>query len=151
MKECIDITNEYFENSSAGFGKIIKQNGYIDSLHQNEIAIAQWLISSLGGDIVLLNEKNIDNVKTLDFLWRDQYWDLKDVSSTKAVDNAVRKGLHQIKDNPGGIILDFGKISPSIKDVKRIIESRMRRGFPSSIDIIIISNNELFTVFRYKK
>ncbi|MBO4375439.1 MAG: hypothetical protein J5829_10070, partial [Lachnospiraceae bacterium] len=56
-----------------------------------------------------MNEKNLDNVKTPDFLWHDKHWDLKDVSSVKAVDNAVRKGLHQIKDNPGGIILDFGK------------------------------------------
>ena len=151
MKECVDITKQYLNDASPGSGEIIKQEGYIDSLHINEISIAKWLINTLGGDVVLLNEKNLDNVKTPDFLWHDKHWDLKDVSSVKAVDNAVRKGLHQIKDNPGGIILDFGKKAININEVKKIVECRLRRGFPSSVDIILISKNKLTTVFRYKK
>ena len=99
MKECIDITEHYLNIATPGFGEIIKQEGYNDSLHSNEISMAEWIINTLGGDVVLLNEKNLDNVKTPDFLWHDKHWDLKDVSSLKAVDNAVRKGLRQIKDN----------------------------------------------------
>ena len=105
----------------------------------------------MGGDVVLLNEKNLDNVKTPDFLWHDRHWDLKDVSSVKEVDNAVRKGLHQIKDNPSGLILNFGKMDISVNEVKKIVECRLRRGFPSSVDIILISREILVTVFRYKK
>jgi len=151
LKECIDITAQYLNAASPGSGEIIKQEGYVDSLHKNEISIAEWLINTLGGDVVLLNEKNLDNVKTPDFLWHDRHWDLKDVSSVKAVDNAVRKGLHQIKDNPGGIILNFGKMDISVNEVKKIVECRLRRGFPSSVDIILISREILVTVFRYKK
>ena len=68
MKECVDITKQYLNDASPGSGEIIKQEGYIDSLHINEISIAKWLINTLGGDVVLLNEKNLDNVKTPDFL-----------------------------------------------------------------------------------
>lgn len=72
MKECIDITAQYLNATSPGSGEIIKQEGYVDSLHKNEISIAEWLINTLGGDVVLLNEKNLDNVKTPDFLWHDR-------------------------------------------------------------------------------
>ena len=151
MKECVDITKQYMKNASPGFGEMILQEGYNKALHPNEIAFAGWLIKTLGGSVVLLNEKNRDNIKTPDFLWHDKYWDLKDVSSSKAVDNAVRKGLRQIQDNPGGIILDFGKKTINIPEVKATIEGRLRRGFPSSIDIILISRNMIVSVYRYKK
>ncbi|MBR4574513.1 MAG: hypothetical protein IKO16_06355 [Lachnospiraceae bacterium] len=151
MKECIDITEHYLNISTPGFGEIIKQEGYNDSLHSNEISMAKLIINTLGGDVVLLNEKNLDNVKTPDFLWHDKHWDLKDVSSLKAVDNAVRKGLRQIKDNPGGIILDFGKKEIKLNEVKKCLEDRLRRGFPSSVDFILIARDTIIAVFRYKK
>ena len=151
LKECVDITEQYLENASPGCGEIILQEGYNKSLHPNEINIANWLIEIFGGNVVLLNEKNLNNIKTPDYMWHDKYWDLKDVSSSKAVDNAVRKGLRQIQDNPGGIILDFGKKAISLSEVKRNIESRLRRGFPSSVDIILISRKKVVSVYRYKK
>ena len=115
------------------------------------MSIAKWLIKTLGGSVVLLSEKNLNYIKTPDFLWHDKYWDLKDVSSSKAVDNAVRKGLRQIHDNPGGIILDFGKNKINLPEVKNLIEGRLRRGFPSAVDFILISRDTLVSVFRYKK
>ena len=48
MKECIDITAQYLNAASPGSGEIIKQEGYVDSLHKNEISIAEWLINTLG-------------------------------------------------------------------------------------------------------
>ena len=151
MKECVDITEKYLTDASPGHGEMIVQEGYNRLLHPNEVSFARWLINTLGGSVVLLNEKNLDNVKTPDFLWHDKYWDLKDVSSSKAVDNAVRKGLRQIQDNPGGIILDFGRKTINLQEVKKNIESRLRRGFPTSIDIILVSRNNIVSVYRYKK
>ena len=151
MKECIHITEKYLKDATPGRGELIKQEGYSDSLHPDEIAIAKWLIRTLGGSVVLLSEKNQNNIKTPDFLWHDKYWDLKEVSSSKAVDNAVRKGLRQIQDNPGGIILDFKKTSINLSDVKKMIEDRLRRGFPSSVDLILVSRDKLVVVYRYKK
>ncbi len=151
MKECIDITEKYLKDATPGRGELIKQEGYSDSLHPDEIAIEKWLIRTLGGSVVPLSEKNQNNIKTPDFLWHDKYWDLKEVSSSKAVDNAVRKGLRQIQDNPGGIILDFKKTSINLSDVKKMIEDRLRRGFPSSVDLILVSRDKLVVVYRYKK
>ena len=125
MKECIDITEHYLNIATPGFGEIIKQEGYNDSLHSNEISMAKLIINTLGGDVVLLNEKNLDN--------------------------AVRKGLRQIKDNPGGIILDFGKKEIKLNEVKKCLEDRLRRGFPSSVDFILIARDTIVAVFRYKK
>ncbi len=151
MNKCEDITSEYISNATPNNGDVIKEQGYNSDLHSNEIAIAEWIVKEFGGNIVLLNEKNLDNVKTPDFLWHDRFWDLKDVSSAKAIDNAVRKGLHQIQGNPGGIILDFKKNAVNLPVVTRAIEDRLRRGFPSSVDFIIISKDKLLSVLRYKK
>ncbi len=150
LKECINITKHYIKNASPGCGEIIKQEGYNESLHINEIETAKWLIRTFGGDVVLLNEKNLDNIKTPDFLWHNRYWDLKDVSSEKAIDNAVRKGLRQIQNNPGGLILDFGGNPINLTKAKEAIEGRLRRGFPRSVDFIVIFQNTM-VVYRYKK
>ena len=151
MKECTNITKKYIDEAIPGKGELIKQEGYSEKLHPNEIAMAKWMIKTFGGSVVLLNEKNQDNVKTADFLWHDRFWDLKDVSSTKAIDNAVRKGLRQIQDNPGGIILDFKRNPVNLDGVKRAIDDRLRRRFPSSVDFIIVSKDNVAAVFRYKK
>ena len=82
----------------------------------------------------------------------EKYWHhAEKPASAKAVDNAVRKGLRQIQDNPGGIILNFKKNAINLPEVKKLIEDRLRRGFPASVDFIIVSQNTVAAVYRFKK
>lgn len=57
MKECTTITEKYIEDAIPGKGELIKQEGYSEKLHPNEISMAKWMIKTFGGSVVLLNEK----------------------------------------------------------------------------------------------
>lgn len=73
------------------------------------------------------------------------------MSTAKAADSAVRKGLKQIFDNPGGIILDYGNNPVSMDNVKKIINARMLRGGGNNADIIIAKEEKVIEILRYKK
>lgn len=148
------VTNvfpEYFRNSNPGKGSITYDNGFNKLSHADEVKTAQWLLRTFGGDIVLLTESEIEGEKRADFLWNGRLWDLKTVSTAKAADSAVRKGLKQIFDNPGGIILDYGNNPVSMDNVKKIINARMLRGGGNNADIIIAKEEKVIEILRYKK
>lgn len=141
-----DITREYQRTRFPGEGKIIIQKGYDVEMHKNEIEMAQWLRDNLGGDVVLLREG--DTFQS-DFLWRGKKWELKNVSTEKAANSAIRKGLHQISDNPGGIILEYKK-EIDTEELAKVIESRVKvSANDMKFDLMIIENKELRNVLKF--
>lgn len=123
--------------------------GYKIDIHQNEIMAAQWLRDTFGGDIRLLTEVNEQMVKTADYLWREKLWDLKTVTTEKAANFAIRKGLKQIRENPGGIILDYRGADIDLDLLGSVIGKRFQwRRNTSTIDIIIILDDGVL-VWRY--
>ena len=101
------MTKEYIQKATPGKGQIIYDEGYNKHKHEKEIKIAEWIHKTLGGNIKLLNEATEVNVKTPDYKWNEKLWDLKTTTTAKSANSAVRHGLKQIKDNQGGIILDY--------------------------------------------
>lgn len=95
-----DVLEEYLSTAMPGTDSITYDEGYNIGGHTAEIKTAQWLHDNLGGDIVLLNERNEDKVKTPDYIWRGKRWDLKSVSTEKAANSAVRHGLSKYKKIP---------------------------------------------------
>ena len=146
-----DVTPEYFGTAAPGKGKVERQPDYDEKHHANEIKTAQWLHDTFGGDIELLSESAVEGQTTPDYLWRGRLWDLKNPSTAKAADSAIRHGIKQIRDNPGGLILDYGDHIVSIDAVRRAIETRMRRGFDSTMDIMVISQGKVKMIYRYVK
>ncbi len=132
-------------------GKVIKEPGYNDQVHGEEIRVAGIIVDYYGLDIVLLNEVNEDHCKTADYMWMGKLWELKQASSVKALDDAVRRGLKQIKGNPGGIILDFGKHKINMTSAMKAISGRMTRGLNKTTDVLIIQNGQIVSVLRYKR
>lgn len=152
MKEQ-DVTSEYLRAAKPNEGAITYDEGYDVKLHQDEIDMAEWLHNTFGGDIQLLKEVNEDKHKTPDYLWRGKMWDLKKLSSEKAANSALRHGLQQIRDNPGGIFLDFQNWSFSLNLLLEVIDKRVKWYRPNEdekIDILIISDGKLFCAIRYK-
>ena len=43
----VDVTDEYRNKATPGKGSLIREAGYVDSLHKEEIEMAQWLIKML--------------------------------------------------------------------------------------------------------
>ena len=144
-----DVTPEYFGTATPGKGKITIDAGYSTAKHPEESKIANLLLETFGGDITLLNESNEDHVKTPDYQWNGKYWDLKTISTERAADSAIRHGLKQIVENPGGIILDLKDRNFSDEKLKKEIEGRMRRGIEATTDIMIISREKVKSVLRF--
>lgn len=146
-----DVTASYFGYATPGEGIVTKDAGYEEALHAEEVNMAEFLNRKFGGDVQLLKEANEDKVKTPDFLWNGKMWDLKTVTTEKSADTAVRKGLKQIKENPGGIVLDYRGKNISEEGVRRVIDSRMKRGYEKDTDIMVIFGDDQIKVYRYKK
>lgn len=144
-----DVTKEYFRSAAPGTGVITFETGYKIDLHREETDMAHWLHGTFGGDITLLREINEQRVKTADYLWRGRFWDLKTLTTEKAANFALRKGLQQIRENPGGIILDYRGADIDLNILASVIEKRFQwRRSISVIDIMIVLNDSV-QIWRY--
>lgn len=147
-----DVSAEYAERATPGEGTITQDDGYDTDRHTEETKIAEWLRSKFGGGIRLLNESKVDHEKRADLLWRGKLWDLKTASTEKAANTAIKRGLQQIRPNPGGIILDYKDIEISMDLLKQVIDKRMEwLSEGETVDIMIVRNGEVVKVLRYKK
>ncbi|MCD8189978.1 MAG: minor capsid protein [Clostridiales bacterium] len=145
-----DVLDEYLSTATPGEGTITFDDGYDKGKFKDEVATAQWLHDNLGGDIHVLQDINRDKIKTPDYLWRGKFWDLKCTSTEKAANSAIRHGIKQISENPGGIILNFGDYDCSLDTLWKIVDKRMG-WYEIDLDILAITKNELIGVRRYKK
>ena len=146
-----DVTKKYLSEFTPNKGFISIPDEYNQTLHKDEIKMAHWLSENIGGTITLINEKNKPNQKTPDYLWNGKFWDLKTITTEKAADSAIRHGLKQIIENPGGLILDYnGNKLDKIK-LNDVIEDRLSRGFIGFIDILVLHCSNIQFVKRYKR
>ncbi len=147
----VDVKAEYDKNATPGKGNITYDDNYDKAAHKIEIDFADWLHEKYGGKIHLLEETNKNNIKTPDYLWNSQMWDLKCISSEEAADSAIRKGYKQIIENPGGLFLNCGENEISFDVLHKIIHKRAIRCNLISFDVMVISKGEVIEVLRYKK
>ena len=147
-----NVLPEYLRGAAPGVGFISYDAGYDMVRHADEVKTAQWLHDNLGGSIVLLNEAHEVSQKMPDYLWRDSLWDLKTSSSEKSANSAIRHGLSQIQENPGGIILNFNQNAFSMQRLREVIRKRMQwYSLTNDIDILVLSEDRLVAALRYKK
>ncbi len=147
-----DVTAEYFGTAKPGEGSISYDDGYDVSSHKHEVQMANFIFEKFGGNLTLLKERNIKDVKTPDYVWNSKYWDLKNVSSEKAAYSAVRHGIKQIIENPGGLILDYRNTDKNnLQLIINQIDDRMQRTKVENADIMIILENNRIKIYRYKK
>ena len=151
MRKGTDVTTEYERQKFPGQGKITYGEGYNELIHEDEINFAQLLHNKLGGDITLLNEANIQGVKTPDYIWNGKYWDLKTTSTAKSANSALRHGLKQIKNNPGGVILNYESNNVNLQEVIDEVENRIRQSKKDTykVDVMIVFNQEIVKIIRY--
>lgn len=146
----VDITGQFISSAKPGTGKIIYDQGYRESRHREEIQVAEWLHETFGGDIQLLNEKTRFKTKSPDYIWNGKMWDLKTLQTVKAIDSALRHGVKQIENNPGGILLNFSDIDLDLSDIAPLIFNRLRRSASSDMDVMILQTLILKNVFHFK-
>ncbi len=150
-----DVKAEYERKATPGEGKITFDKRFDDEKyvkdHQNEIDFAKWLHGYYGGDIHLLGEAESDGQKMPDYLWNSKMWELKNPTTEKSANGLIKKGLKQITDNPGGIVLDYGDNEFVITELQNRINERMKWYESQNVDIMIVSKKEVIKILRYKK
>lgn len=145
-----NVLTNYLRNARPGEGIITYDKIYDRTTHRREIETAKWIHDNLGGDIEVLQEIGLPNQQTPDYIWKGKYWELKNPTTEKSADSALRKGLHQIKGNPGGIILDYGNNEISYEALMNIISRRLIRQ-DCEADVLVLNFNELIKAVRYRK
>lgn len=146
-----DVKQEYLDKATPGKGKILCDAGYHLNSHKKEVETANVLHTTFGGDIHLLNESQKIGEKRPDCEWNGKLWDYKTLSTEKSADSAVRYGLKQIATNPGGLVLVCSNNDMSVEKIEQIVDRRMHRSNKGYADIMIIKNEKVESVKRYKK
>ena len=146
------VLDEYIKNARPGDGDItIKGDRKVKN---KEFENAELIRDVLGGDIVLLEDSDTSQ-KNPDYLWRGKFWEQQGMEkdSKNSIDQNIREGIQQIreKDNPGGIVLEASVSSLGKDEIGKIIFQRIRRSSPVDCDVILIRNDIIEDVFRYKK
>ena len=163
-----DVTKQWKSEAEPNTGKLINRTYYVDKSGKKyevdgknvvldpteaEVEMAKWLNKTFGGN-VYINPRvnNPENVKTSDFLWHNEYWDLKTMSNratseTRAVDNIIKKAKNQT-DN---IVLDITKtklrFSSIDEQTKKIFTTKGREWVKR---IILVDNYKLKRVYTRK-
>ena len=123
---------------------IVIPKGYDIHKHSKEIECANLIQKEIGGNVTMINEDN--NKMTADMLWNDKLWELKGVTSKTSIDNAVRHGLKQIAENPGGIILNIDKCELNDSDIVKYIEDRLNRSKINlkELNVILVRDKSIY-------
>ena len=150
-KHFSDVADEYIQSAEPGKGNIVHDSDFDVGRHKDEIQAAEYLHNKYGGNIKLLTEANRNGVKTPDYEWNGKLWELKSPSNEKAIDSQLRKGLQQIAENPGGIVINYGNVKVDDALVLNNVRYRVGRSSPFDLDVLIIREGMDDLVIRYKK
>lgn len=143
------VLDAYTKTATSGIGEFVVPEGR--KFKNREEDNMKLIFNSFGGDIEALPEYH--KQKNPDYRWRGHYWEEQEPKAyTKnAVDNNTREALHQIRDNPGGIILDIGESDMPKEQVKTIILARLRRSATFDCDVMVVRQGQIEDIYRYKK
>lgn len=150
QKETLDVTDEYIKVATPKIGTVIYDDEYRVSKHKDEIKTANWLLTTFGGNIRLLAESTIRNQNTPDYLWNGKYWELKSTHSINGADKLLQHAIKQIRDNPGGVILDLLD-DLDISKLEKQLVGRFLRSELYTLDIMLLQKGVLLKIIRHKK
>ena len=145
-----DVTAEYTKAATPGKGAKVFDNGYNKKDHVEEVKFADWLHETLGGDIRVLKESDIEGQKMPDYIWNDKTLELKSVSSISAVDRQIHKAVKQI-DESGMIAIDITNYREDADKLIKEIEYRFPKRARGNNDLMIKSDNDLVKIIRNKR
>ena len=144
-----DVTEKY-RTEPKRTGKIRYEEGYRHKGHQEEIRVAEQIHGLFGGKIILRKESEKQYEKTPDYTWKGKGWELKTISSAKAGDSALRSAIKQIRENPGGVILNC-RADVDVDSLISTLDNRVLRHNTFDFDVIALQNGRMLFARRYRK
>jgi hypothetical protein len=116
------IKDEFIRNSTPGSGRIVTQEGAEVSKEEQETA--EWLLENFGGTIEHLARILIpQGVKTPDYKWNGELWDLKQGANIKTIEARIAKASAQTDGY--GVILDITNNKTRLRDIKKEVMKNM--------------------------
>ena len=112
---------------------------------KKELEIANWLVNTFGGKIYLLPRINYPKkIKTADYLWNNEFWDLKEIvgNSKQVLYHSIFRNMSQSKN----FIFDISFCKISLKEIKKQIADIFRR--INDLNIIILKKKDLFFIYK---
>lgn len=146
------IVRKYLKKATPGHGEYTMDLGFNKSKYPNEVKYADILYNTFGGNIRLL--KRLNDKRRSDYQWNGRYWEHKAVSSLTAVDSQVYSALGQIKDNPGGIVLQMTSNFDVVEAQRRIIHRLDRSAKTYGVnkaDVLMFDGEDLVLAVEWKK
>ncbi len=156
-------SNNFNKKSRVFEAKYIERYGikyYVDGKNvvldytKSELEMAKWLVSIFGGIIYLLPRVNYPkNIKTADYLWNNEFWDLKElkknaISKKRAIDNLVKN----YKSQSNNFIIDITESILSneiiVNQIFKIYDDKQRNWINI---IILIKNYQIILILKRKK
>ena len=145
------IREEYRRTATPGKGTVkIPENREKKNREEENLYL---LYSQLGGNITMPVEVHDNGKKNPDYLWRGKLWEEQEPSAytRNAVDKNIREAIHQIAENPGGIVLDIGASDMPTDEVMEIALRRLRRSAAFDCDLILIRKGTIEDIRGYRK
>ena len=142
-----DVTKEFIDKAKPGIGTISYEEGFDFKRHKQEKETALWLLDTFGGDIVVLKEKHGYRLKNPDYKWNSKFWELKDVTTRRSIDNGLRKAAKQILSMPGGIIIDISNYLDKVSSIQGVIEEGANNVNLLKCYIIVKDKQKLIKVY----
>lgn len=139
------LNRNYFEQNNIKY-KVDGKNVVLD-YSKNEKEIAGWLEKTFGGEIYMLPRvNNPKNIETPDYLFRKEYWDLKEITGNgkHTLDSAIKKKKNQSQN----FIFDIGSSEMNIMEAEKQINKIMSSKDRQWVKKIIVKNNEIVKVYK---
>ena len=143
------INKNYFKDSKGFKYKVDGKNVVLDySKKEKDIAI--WLEKTFGGKIYMLPRINKpDGIMTADYLFRNEYWDLKSITGCgkRIIEDTSKRKKRQSKN----FIFDITNSNIQENDLLRQLEKVYNSETTKWVDKIIVKKNENVIIILKRK
>lgn len=161
----IDITKNFAKNNKSNSHKILDKNYFKDSkgfkykvdgknvvldYSKKEKDIAIWLEKTVGGKIYILPRINKpDGIMTADYLFRNEYWDLKSITGCgkRIIEDTIKRKKRQSKN----FIFDITNSNIQENDLLRQLEKVYNSETTKWVNKIIVKKNENVIIILKRK
>lgn len=160
----IDITSEWLETATPN-SHIVEDRQYFEykgnrynvdgknvvlDYSSQEKNIAKWLENTFGGEIYMLPRiNNPDGIQTADYLFRGEYWDLKEITGKgkHTLDSAIKKK----KSQSNNFIFDISNSEITVESINKQLNLIYKSKDRKWVDKIIVKQNKNVIVINKRK
>jgi len=119
-------------------------------ISNKELKIAAWLERKFGGSIFLLPKVNTpDNIQTADYLFRDEYWDLKEITGNGK--HTIDSNIKAKKKQACNFIIDITNSKMLLSEANRQICLIFKSKERIWLEKIILKKNNYAKVYTREK